>query len=176
MPVTSRHVSHTIFPGSSRCCVFARSLSARPLSTDNAYFDSTGADLIIMPAATCATPDLAALAGGTVPVTNKDGVVEHTGAGGEVYDLHANQLKYLHIPKMVVPTGLTDEGRPSSIQLWGRAVDYEDMFDDSKSVKNDVMFLHLVERVAEAIQAVPELKRVDAALVADLFAADVAKL
>ena len=38
------------------------------------------------------------------------------------------------------------------------------------------MFLHLVERVAEAIQAVPELKREDAALVADLFAADVAKL
>ena len=85
-------------------------------------------------------------------------------------------LKYLHIPKMVIPTGLTDEGRPSAIQLWGRAVDYNDMFTDLASVQNDVMFLHLVERVAEAIQAVPQLKRVDAALVADLFAADVAKL
>ena len=109
-------------------------------------------------------------------MTHTDGTVENIGAGGHVYNLHANACKYLHIPKMVVPTGLTEDGRPSAIQLWGRAVDYEDMFDDAASVRNDVEFLYLVERAAAAIQAVPELKRVDASLVSDLFSAEKAKL
>ena len=147
---------------------------ARDVAAYNAYFDTMAVDLIIMPVATCATPDLASLGGGTVPVTKRDGTVVNEGAGGDVYDLHANQLKYLHIPKMVVPTGLTPgEGRPTAVQLWGRAVDYENMFNDAASVKNDIAFLYLVERVAAAVQAVDELKRMDASLpiVADLFSA-----
>jgi hypothetical protein len=112
-----------------------------------------------------------------VPVTKHDGSVVNEGAGGDVYNLHANVLKYLHIPKMVVPTGLTPgEGRPSAVQLWGRAVEYADMFDDAASVRNDIGFLYLVQRVAGAIQAVDELKRADAGLpvVQSLFAPDAA--
>lgn len=116
------------------------------------------------------TPDLAALAGGTVPITDGAGVVSPRGEGGSVYRLHADKCKALHIPKMVVPTGLTiPEGRPTAVQLWGRAVGYEDMFDDAASLRNDVEFLYLVQRVAEAIQAAPALRRVDAPLVRDLF-------
>ena len=50
------------------------------------------------------------------------------------------------------------------------------MFDDAASVRNDVEFLYLVERAAAAIQAVPELTRVDAPLVSDLFSVEAAKL
>ena len=78
--------------------------------------------------------------------------------------------------KMVIPTGLTADGRPTSVQVWGRAVEYDDMFDDEASVRNDVSFLYVVQRVAAAIQGVPELRRQDAALVRDLFASDSAKL
>lgn len=68
-------------------------------------------------------------------------------------------------------------GRPASVQVWGRAVDYADMFDDSASVKNDVEFLYLVEKAAAAINAVPSLERRDAVLAADvLSAADAPKL
>ena len=43
-------------------------------------------------------------------------------------------------------------------------------------MRNDVEFLYLVERAAAAIQAAPELTRVDAPLVSDLLSAETAKL
>merc|ERR1712227_754024 len=84
---------------------------------------------------------------------------------GDPSDVHQFTLKYLHIPKMVIPTGLTQDGRPTAVQLWGRAVPYEFMFDDEYSARHDVEFLYMVQRVAAAIQVHPALKRVDASLV-----------
>ena len=75
------------------------------------------------------------------------------------------KLKYLHIPKLIVPTGLSDDGRPTAVQLWGRAVPYELMFDDEASARHDAEFLHLARRVAASIQAQPELRRVDAPMI-----------
>ena len=72
-------------------------------------------------------------------------------------------LKNLHIPKLVVPTGLTEDGRPSAIQLWGKAVPYERMFDDGFSAAHDADFLNLVKRVVDMMyDADPSLRRVDA--------------
>ena len=43
----------------------------------NAYFDTTGVDLIMMPCGRAATPDLDQCSSGTVPLTiNKDGCVK----------------------------------------------------------------------------------------------------
>ena len=47
----------------------------------------------------------------------------------------------------------------------------QDMCDDAASLRNGVIFLYLVQRVAEAIQAAPALRRVDAPLVRDLATA-----
>ena len=78
---------------------------------------------------------------------------------------------------MVIPTGFTEDGRPSSVQVWGRAVDYESMFENSASVRHDVEFLYIVERVAAAIQAQPGLQRRDAVLASDVVeASDAPKL
>ena len=71
-------------------------------------------------------------------------------------------FKALHIPKMTIPTGLTDDGRPTAVQVWGKAVPYAQMFDDSVSATRDAEFLHMVERLAQAIAAAPGLGRVDA--------------
>ena len=94
--------------------------------------------------------------------------MELCGSSREIYGLHSSTLKEIHIPKMVVPTGLTVDGRPTSVQIWGRAVAYEDMFEDIASVKHDVEFLYLVQRLAAAIQLAPELRRQDAPLAAGL--------
>merc|ERR1712224_1170049 len=98
---------------------------------------------------------------------NQDGSIriEENGNSADSCDVHMCMLKHLHIPRMVIPTGLTDDGRPTAVQLWGRAVPYQHMFDDEYSAHHDVEFLHVVQRVAAAIQAHPELQRVDASLV-----------
>ena len=49
---------------------------------------------------------------------------------------------------------------------------YELMFDDEASARHDVEFLHKAKAVAAAIQAQPDLRRVDAEMVTrDLLAA-----
>jgi len=133
----------------------------------NSYFDQANVDLILLPAAPTATPDLESLARGTVPIArvSGDGSVrtEENGGQSDCFG-HMNDLKHLHIPKMVVPTGLTPDGRPTAVQLWGRAVPYDLMFDDEYSATHDVEFLYLVQRAAAAIQLDPQLRRVDAPL------------
>jgi hypothetical protein len=129
----------------------------------NTYFTETGADLIIIPSAMAATPDLDALAGAQVPVTPVGGSVgDFKGDENAAFGSINFTLKFLHIPKMVVPTGLTPDGRPTAVQLWGRAVPYDQMFDDEFSANWDVEFLHLAHRVSAAIQGSPGLRRVDA--------------
>ena len=84
------------------------------------------------------------------------------GFDGAVFCMHNDQLKFLHIPKMMVPTGMDEEGRPTGVQLWGRAATYEQMFNDAHSAERDVDFLHLMDRVSDAIAASPALRRADA--------------
>lgn len=43
-------------------------------------------------------------------------------------------------------------------------MDYDCISDDAASDKNDIAFLYRVERAAATVQAVDELKRVDASL------------
>jgi Asp-tRNA(Asn)/Glu-tRNA(Gln) amidotransferase A subunit family amidase len=76
-----------------------------------------------MPSSFAATPDLADSAAGKAFGGRM--------SDGSMWSLTMDTLKYLHIPKMVVPTGLTEDGRPCAIQLWGRALDYAEMFEDS---------------------------------------------
>ncbi len=74
-----------------------------------------------------------------------------------------SSFKNLHIPKMVVPTGLSEDGRPTAVQFWGKAVPYEKMFDDAFSAAHDAEFLHLLKKATELMFAAdPSLRRVDA--------------
>jgi len=136
----------------------------------NSYFEQTGAQMILLPCSSAATPDLEALATRTVPLTflDADGqasIRRASGGASEVWLMHTWAFKHLHIPKVVVPTGLSEDGRPTAIQLFGRAVPYDQMFDDAYSCRHDVEFLHLVQRVVAAIQADPALQRADAPLI-----------
>merc|ERR1711871_984743 len=103
---------------------------------------ATGADLLLIPIARCATPDLADLAGESQQIPRTDGTTSN-GSVMQCFNLHAFAFKYLHIPKMVVPTGLTEDGRPSAVQFWGRALEHSQMYDDAAALAHDANFLQL---------------------------------
>mmetsp|Transcript_28772 Transcript_28772/g.52169 ORF Transcript_28772/g.52169 Transcript_28772/m.52169 type:complete len:166 (-) Transcript_28772:29-526(-) len=132
----------------------------------NSIFDQNDLDLLLLPAGFGATPELSRLSEGTCTMTSLGGEGRMEKAGpSQLFMLHFFSFKHLHIPKMVIPTGLTADGRPTAVQIWGKAVPYEHMFDDSVAAKHDADFLYLVRRVSAAIQKQPGLSREDAAMI-----------
>ena len=125
--------------------------------------DREGSKCVPALPAHAATPDLADLAGATVRLSRTDGRAAEGSSRGVFGWINAF-LKFLHIPKLCVPTGLTPDGRPTAVQLWGRALPYSEMFGSRRPAGEDAAFLCLAGRVAAAIQADPQLRRVDAAL------------
>ena len=83
-------------------------------------------------------------------------------------DTTMNTLKNIPIPKLVVPTGLDSTGRPTAVQIWGRATPADQLYEDDFARTADLDFLYTAKVLLEAIQAEPALARVDAPLVADL--------
>ncbi|CAE7747285.1 gatA, partial [Symbiodinium pilosum] len=134
----------------------------------NSLFDAEGVDLILAPAAFNATPDLSQALTRTTPAVDAEGKPALSGMWETVYPIN-EVLKDIQIPKLSVPTGVTEDGRPTGIQLWGRAVDYEDMFKEECATRRSVDFLHLASRVVEILHADPALNRVTPAIAADLF-------
>ena len=131
------------------------------VETYNSYFDLHNVDLILIPSARAATPDLDLLSNGKVVLTSTGGG-SAKGGDSSVFGGINFVVKHLHIPKMCIPTGLTEDGRPTAVQLWGRAMEYDQMYDDNLSQMNDVKFLHLVNRVSQVLAANPKLKRKNA--------------
>ena len=69
-------------------------------------------------------PTLAQAAGGTVPLETADGRGRANNSVWPAVYPHNSACKDLHIPRLSVPTGLSVDGRPTGVQLWGRAVPY----------------------------------------------------
>eukprot|EP00929_Paragymnodinium_shiwhaense_P058870 TRINITY_DN29490_c0_g1_i1.p1 TRINITY_DN29490_c0_g1~~TRINITY_DN29490_c0_g1_i1.p1 ORF type:complete len:620 (+),score=107.78 TRINITY_DN29490_c0_g1_i1:220-2079(+) len=134
----------------------------------NSYFEKTDADLLLLPAAFAATPDLADFAKSSAPTYKVDG--SHVGATDMVcFGLHNTAFKHLHIPKLSIPTGLTKDGRPTAIQLWGRALGYAQMYDDAAALEHDATFLQLAKRVVGILHQSPAIARQDAPVVKPLW-------
>jgi len=136
----------------------------------NSIFEENGLDLLLLPASRGATPELARIYESTCTITHLEGSSDGVGPleeGGTTvtFMLHNFTFKHLHIPKMVIPIGLSEDGRPTAIQVWGKAVPYELMFDDAFAAKHDAEFLYLVRRLSSVIQRVPQLCRRDADMV-----------
>lgn len=134
----------------------------------NSLFDAENLDFILVPAAYNATPDLAQALAGTMPAIDAEGQPALSDMWQSVYPIN-EMLKHIHIPKLAVPTGLSSDGRPTGIQLWGRAVAYEDMFQDKVSSRHNITFLHLAARVVELIHADADLRRVTPTMARDCF-------
>ena len=134
----------------------------------NSLFDAEDLDFILVPAAYNATPDLAQALAGTMSAIDAKGQPALSDMWQSVYPIN-EILKHIHIPKLAVPTGLSSDGRPTGIQLWGRAVAYEDMFQDKVSSRHNITFLHLAARVVELIHADADLRRVTPTMARDCF-------
>lgn len=82
------------------------------------------------------------------------------------------------MPKLMIPIGLADDesggsgsdgARPVAMLLWGRGPPVEQMYNDSFARTWDLDFMYKAKAIVDAIHARPELRRVDAPLVANLF-------
>eukprot|EP00310_Coccolithus_braarudii_P021446 CAMPEP_0183354362 /NCGR_PEP_ID=MMETSP0164_2-20130417/37262_1 /TAXON_ID=221442 /ORGANISM="Coccolithus pelagicus ssp braarudi, Strain PLY182g" /LENGTH=599 /DNA_ID=CAMNT_0025527231 /DNA_START=76 /DNA_END=1875 /DNA_ORIENTATION=- len=153
------HKNQHIAGGETQFRQFLGPKIAEQAARYNHYFDTHGVDLILIPAARSPPPTLAQTAGATVPIEASNGHVCHRDVWAAVYP-HNSVCKDLHIPKLAVPTGLSADGRPTGIQLWGRAVPYEEMFDDGASTRQSVAFLHLAARAVQVMHSDTQLRRV----------------
>lgn len=133
----------------------------------NSLFDEHGLDFILVPAAYNPTPDVAQALSGTIPAIDEKGEATTSDMYQSVWPIN-DVLKNIHIPKLAIPTGLTEDGRPTGVQLWGRAVPYEEMYQDDLSAKYNIRFLHLAARVVKLIEEAG-LQRVTPSIARDLF-------
>ena len=138
----------------------------------NSFFDAHGADVIMTPPQFADAISYENAAARAVPIRRKQeagGYAVNPCDIGDSNYLHYMAFKLIPIPKLIVPTGLDAEGRPTAMEFWGRAPPPEKLYDDEFMRTFDLDFLYAVRPLVEVIHADAELRRVDAALVADLF-------
>ena len=73
------------------------------------------------------------------------------------------------VPKMLIPLGVDDLGRPVSCTAWGKAVPREHLYDDEFVKTFDLEFLYKVKRAVQSMQSVPALSRKEPPLNDDIF-------
>lgn len=149
----------------------AKSMIVNKTALWNAYFDDHHVDVVLTPAQNIEAVSVTELTTATVPT-----LISHDGKGiREVgMDLWDNiklfwMWKDTPIPKLVVPTGLDANGKPTGIMLWGRAIPAEHLDDPNFAKTFDLSFLYTAKTLVNALQVDPQLLRANAPLVADLF-------
>ncbi|MCP4079907.1 MAG: hypothetical protein GY819_14480 [Planctomycetaceae bacterium] len=121
----------------------------------NSYFDAHDVDLIVLPLFRNEAPSYRDLADGSVEFrcvqTSQSGEGQSRRGGMmENNFLHCGPgLKTIYFPKLAFPTGLSKDGRSTGFQLCGRALAYEQMFDDLNAEKSDREFLELCKIVLD---------------------------
>jgi len=78
-------------------------------------------------------------------------------------------FKSIPIPKLMVPTGLDEQGRPTGLLFWGRAVPSEQIDNASFAKTFDLSFLYQVKTLVDLIHQDASLSRAHASIVEDLF-------
>ena len=151
---------------------YISALQAETIEVYNSLFDDYNLDVIMIPVVlgdACTYEDMAQ---DTCPLKRRavdgEGWVDSIGSYWLSMYTNMNTLKNIPIPKLVVPTGLDDQGRPTAVQLWGRALPVAHLYDDAFARTYDLEFLYTAKAMVGLIQAEPALARVEPALVADL--------
>jgi Asp-tRNA(Asn)/Glu-tRNA(Gln) amidotransferase A subunit family amidase len=147
---------------------FLAAYQATKLRLWNSYFDTHQVDLIMVPGQMCDAITYAGLANAKVPkrIQQADGsFVETPTTIFECNIIPYFAFKDIPVPKVMVPTGLDKEGRPTGVQMMGRGPDPEALFDDAAAATFDLPFLYAVQRAVAAIHKAPALQRQDASQV-----------
>jgi Asp-tRNA(Asn)/Glu-tRNA(Gln) amidotransferase A subunit family amidase len=128
----------------------------------NSYFDANGVDVICVPNQFCATWSWSEFAGHRIPMEVKGHDGEYTEELGP-FTWESNWIlfsnKGLAIPKVAVPLGLDEAGRPVGCCLYGRAVPSAKRFDAEFVRTFDLDFLHQVRRIVSTLHADGSLLR-----------------
>eukprot|EP00441_Pelagodinium_beii_P034543 CAMPEP_0197635366 /NCGR_PEP_ID=MMETSP1338-20131121/11200_1 /TAXON_ID=43686 ORGANISM="Pelagodinium beii, Strain RCC1491" /NCGR_SAMPLE_ID=MMETSP1338 /ASSEMBLY_ACC=CAM_ASM_000754 /LENGTH=644 /DNA_ID=CAMNT_0043207397 /DNA_START=11 /DNA_END=1945 /DNA_ORIENTATION=- len=136
----------------------------------NSYFNTHNVDVILLPGLMCDAITWKDIASGACPVrVFEDGewIIKEIPSMMPV-SVSMFTLKNIPIPKIMVPTGLDESGRPTGVQLWGRAPPVEQLYDDEYAKTFDLAFLHTAKVLIDSLQNKPSLKRVDAPVAAEL--------
>lgn len=143
------------------------------LHTWNAYFKARNIDIILTPGQFTNAVTYVDWANVSLPVRFRSGpgmpAVEFAGAGITGLFISFKTFKHVPIPKLMVPTGLDDGGRPTGVMLWGRGPPVEKLYDDVFARTFDLEFLYTAKALVDIIQSSPGLARQNAPLVAGLY-------
>ena len=137
----------------------------------NSYFDEHNVDIILSPGQPTEAVTYSDAANLSVPVGLFPSGETVPRPLGNVISPFVSWFKTVPVPKLMIPVGLDDATgkRPVAVLLWGRGPPTEQMYNDSFARTWDLDFLYKAKAIVEAIHARPELRRVDAPLVSDLF-------
>jgi len=144
----------------------------------NSYFDELDVDVIMVPGQFCDAIqyEQAAISVNTLRKGDSaSGSIETSTASVIQCNLISyNFIKEIPVPKMMVPTGLDSQGRPTGVMFLGRAGPRDAtkderglwMYEDSSTVESDVEFLYTVKTLVDHMYAAdPTLKRAEPKLV-----------
>uniref|UniRef100_A0A7S2IBM9 Amidase domain-containing protein n=1 Tax=Haptolina brevifila TaxID=156173 RepID=A0A7S2IBM9_9EUKA len=156
--------------GAHRESAYRRFMASRPdvLRCYNSIFEEHRLDLLLLPAQLSDAVSYVDAANASVPTRdNATNATVHTTIAG-VGTWH--YWKTIPVPKLLVPTGLDENGRPTGVMLFGKGPSPAMMFNDTYATTFDLPFLYAAKAVVEALYAAdPGLRRAHAPLVRDLF-------
>ena len=133
----------------------------------NSIFDEHSLDMLLLPAQMADVASYVDAANASIPVRLDNRTI------GTTMSVVSNwgAWKSIPVPKLLVPTGLDDLGRPIGVMLFGRAPPADRMFDDVYAKTYDLPFLYMARNVVNSLyETAPNLQRKHAPLVDDLFA------
>jgi len=148
----------------------------KTLSVWNSYFDEYGVDVLLTPPQFCDAQTFECQAAGSCTL-QRDLGNGYQPAAAQI--AHCNMVSFflfknIPVPKVTVPVGLDAEGRPVSVEFWGRAgpkpqaggrIGLEWLYDDDFAKTSDLDFLYVVRELVQTIHQEPSLRRQDARLV-----------
>eukprot|EP00039_Didymoeca_costata_P026303 m.15588 g.15588 ORF g.15588 m.15588 type:complete len:606 (+) comp5439_c0_seq2:157-1974(+) len=135
----------------------------------NNYFETHNVDVIMVPPQYSNAIKYSEMSNKSIPVAIRQQDGSYKMEPSSI--VQSNLVPYfafkdIPVPKVVVPTGLDDEGRPTAVEFLGKGPPLSKLFDSDFAKTHDLEFLYKVQRLVSAMHKEPSLQRVEPPTVA----------